>query len=158
MLVYADAIDAAVRSVNKFIEGPIVVLANLGRIGELPIGRVDPHRVVAFLEVRRQIAIRHQVEHRYFHFTASAGSTPDMFFQYHEPHATPNALLNPLGDFGWTGRLLQATIRGHAGMVHRSAVRHVHSLGGEQSAGMGAVVATGRGYRRAAAGASGFGG
>src|SRR5262245_28186169 len=96
MLVDANAIDAAVRGVNKFIEGPVVVLANPGRIGELPIRRVDPHRVVAFLEVRRQITIWHQVEHRYFHFTASAGSAPDIFFQYHEPPPTPNALPNRL--------------------------------------------------------------
>jgi hypothetical protein len=67
MLVDADAVDAAARGVDQLIKSPVVVLADLGRIGEFCVWRVDPHRMVALLEIRRQVAIRHQMEHRNFH-------------------------------------------------------------------------------------------
>src|SRR5205085_7814446 len=49
------------------IERPVVVLARTFGSRQLPERRIDPDGVVALLEIRGQVAVRHQVEHRDFH-------------------------------------------------------------------------------------------
>src|SRR5712672_2619051 len=67
MFVDADAIHAGFRGIDEFIEGPVVVLADLDRIREFPERGINPYGLVFLFEVRRQFAVGHQVEHRYFH-------------------------------------------------------------------------------------------
>ena len=67
VLVYADTVEAEVGCVHQLVERPVVVVADPLRCCQLVERRVDPDRVIALLEVVRQLPVGHQVEHRDFH-------------------------------------------------------------------------------------------
>ena len=67
VLVGAHAVHARARGMNEFIQRPVVVLAHLLRIGDVEPDRIDVGGLVLLVEIRRQVAIRHQMEHADFH-------------------------------------------------------------------------------------------
>ena len=67
VLVDANPVHPAFGGVDQFVQGPVVVLTHLLRIGQLPERRIDPNRVVTLFEVRGQLAVRHQMEHGNLH-------------------------------------------------------------------------------------------
>jgi len=67
MLVGAHAVEAGPGGVEQFVECRVVVLADFFGVGDVEPDRIDKGRVVTLVEVRRQIPIRHQVEHADFH-------------------------------------------------------------------------------------------
>ncbi len=71
MLVRADAVKARLGGEQQFVEREIVVLANLFGIGNVKPDWIDERGVITLLEIRRQVPIRHQVEHADFHGRAS---------------------------------------------------------------------------------------
>ena len=67
VLVGAHPVHARARRVDELVERPVVILAHLLRIGDVEPDRIDVSGLVMLVEIRRQIAIRHQVEHADFH-------------------------------------------------------------------------------------------
>ena len=53
--------------VQELVERPVVVLAHAAGVGQLPPWRRHPDGLVALLEVRRQLPVRHQVERADLH-------------------------------------------------------------------------------------------
>jgi hypothetical protein len=56
---------------QHLVQRCVVILADLVGIGDIEPDRIDIGRVVALVEIRRQVPIGHQVEHADLH-----GSTP----------------------------------------------------------------------------------
>src|SRR5262249_26028086 len=77
VLVGADAVEAGARGVQQLVERPVVVLPDASRVRELRPRRRHPHARVALLEVRRQLAMRHQVERADLHVKASVVTAYD---------------------------------------------------------------------------------
>ncbi len=74
MLVGADAVEAGLGRIEHLIERGVVVLADFLGVGDVEPQRIDVGGLIALFEIRRQIPIRHQVEHANFHeFSSSAG-------------------------------------------------------------------------------------
>ena len=71
MLIGAHAVHAGLGGIEHLVEGRVVVLADLVGVGDVEPHRIDIGRVVTLLEIRRQIPIRHQMEHADFHGGAS---------------------------------------------------------------------------------------
>ena len=71
MLVGAQPVDAEPRGVDELVQRPVVILGDFLRIGDVEPDRIDISGFVALAEIRRQVAIGHQMEHADFH-----GRTP----------------------------------------------------------------------------------
>jgi hypothetical protein len=56
---------------QQFVERRVVVLADLLRIGDVEPQGIDERRLVVPVEILRQIAIRHEVEHADLHGVSS---------------------------------------------------------------------------------------
>ncbi len=67
VLVGAHPVHAGARRMDELVERPVVILADLLRIGDIEPDRIDIGGLVMLVEIRRQIAIRHQMEHADFH-------------------------------------------------------------------------------------------
>src|SRR5580704_10194486 len=65
---------AGARSVDEFVQGPVVVLAQLFWVGDVEPERVDVGGLVTLREIGRQVAVGHQMEHADFHEVTSAWS------------------------------------------------------------------------------------
>ena len=74
MLIGADAVETGVGRIEHLVERGVVVLADLLGVGDIEPQRIDISGLIALFEIRRQIPIRHQMEHADFHrFFSSAG-------------------------------------------------------------------------------------
>ncbi len=71
MLIGAQPVHADLGGIDHLVEGRVVVRADLVGIGDVEPYRIDVGRVIALVEIRREVAIGHQVEHADFHGRSS---------------------------------------------------------------------------------------
>jgi hypothetical protein len=76
VLVRAQAVHAGLGGVDHLVEGPVIVAADLLGVGNVEPDRIEIGRFVAPVEIRRQIAVRHQMKHANFHRLASSTLMP----------------------------------------------------------------------------------
>ena len=88
VLVGAHPVHAGARRVDEFVERPVVILAHLLRIGDVEPDRIDVGGLVMLVEIRRQIAIRHQVEHADFHGGSLQSQLAERWFALRSIHPT----------------------------------------------------------------------
>jgi hypothetical protein len=67
MFVRAHPVETDFSSVNEFVERVVVILRTQFAIADALEWQREPGGVVRFIEVIREIPIRHQVEAGYFH-------------------------------------------------------------------------------------------